>query len=165
MPSTINCFGSKRNSVKSSVFAIRKMEESDLDDVVRMEGELFSMPFSRALFRKFMAQDAIKNWVIVAGGGVVGYLIHSLLPGQIDILNIAIEKKWQRRGAGSKLMQHLFLLVTEHGVEEIFLEVRPSNKAARAFYEKWGFFEVSRRKGYYHDTGEDALILRLKVKG
>jgi len=140
------------------------MEVEDLNAVVKIEEETFPMPFSGSLFHKFMDQEAFHCWVIESNKEVIGYMIYSVAADEVDIMNIAVEKQWRRRGIGSMLMEHMMEHAAGLGGEHIFLEVRPSNLLAQAFYQKWGFFQIGTRPGYYHDTGEDALVFSREIK-
>lgn len=147
----------------SNALTIRLMEDSDLEAVVRVEEESFPLPFSGSLFLKFMDQDAFHCWVIVSGKEVVGYLVYSVEADEADILNIAVDEKWRRKGVGSLLIKHMMEHASGLGGQHIFLEVRASNEVAKAFYKKWEFFQVGVRHGYYHDTGEDALVFSREI--
>ena len=78
-----------------------------------------------------------------------------------EIENIAIAGPARRRGLGTRLLGELLDLARAQGAESVFLEVRESNHAARALYEKWSFIESGRRKKYYKDPEEDAILYRL----
>jgi ribosomal-protein-alanine N-acetyltransferase len=77
-----------------------------------------------------------------------------------EIENVAVSGPARRRGLGSHLLGEFLDLARSRGGAEVYLEVRESNHAARALYEKWAFVEAGRRKSYYEDPDEDALILR-----
>jgi ribosomal-protein-alanine N-acetyltransferase len=77
-----------------------------------------------------------------------------------EIENVAVSGPARRRGLGSHLLGAFLDLVRSRGGIEVYLEVRESNRAARALYEKWAFQEAGRRKSYYRDPDEDALVLR-----
>ena len=78
-----------------------------------------------------------------------------------EIENIAIAGPARRRGLGTRLLGELLDLARPRGAESVFLEVRESNRAARALYEKWSFLESGHRKQYYKDPEEDAILYRL----
>jgi ribosomal-protein-alanine N-acetyltransferase len=134
------------------------MDAADLSVVTKIEKETFPVPFSGSLFLKFMDQDAFYCWVVLSGNEVIGYLIYSCAADEIDILNIAVSSKMRGKGVGNTLMGYLYQHAGELGGERIFLEVRPSNEEAIKFYEHLGFVKVGVRPGYYHDSGEDALV-------
>lgn len=134
------------------------MVESDLERVVEIEEETFPVPFTRGLFEKFMRHECFYCYVILISGKIGGYAVYSVAADEVDLLNIAIAKPEQHKGYGTQLMDHVLSHSAELGGKRIYLEVRPSNKAAQAFYEKYGFFQVGVRRGYYQDSGEDALV-------
>ncbi|MGT2895127.1 ribosomal protein S18-alanine N-acetyltransferase [Streptococcus entericus] len=88
------------------------------------------------------------------GQELVGFLAVQLLVGELEITNIAVKRAYQGRGLADQLMQ---ALAKER--QPIFLEVRSSNQAAQALYLKHGFSAVGRRKNYYHQPTEDAIIM------
>lgn len=89
------------------------------------------------------------------GGEVVGFLAVQLLAGELEITNIAVKTAYQGRGLADQLMQSL-----AQERQPIFLEVRSSNQAAQALYRKHGFEPIGRRKNYYHQPSEDAILMR-----
>lgn len=91
---------------------------------------------------------------------VVGFIVGKQIDHECEIENIAVIGAARRRGLGTRLLGEFLELVRARGGREIWLEVRESNLAARALYEKWAFVETGRRKTYYQDPVEDALILR-----
>ena len=78
-----------------------------------------------------------------------------------EIENIAIAGSARRRGLGTRLLGELLDLARAKGAEAVFLEVRESNRVARALYEKWAFLESGRRRRYYKDPEEDAILYRI----
>jgi ribosomal-protein-alanine acetyltransferase len=100
--------------------------------------------------------------VVEQDGSVVGFIVGRQAPNEWEIENIAVTGAARRCGLGSRLVGELLDLVRNYGGKAVFLEVRESNRAARALYEKWAFIEVGRRKMYYQNPGEDALVLKFK---
>jgi ribosomal-protein-alanine N-acetyltransferase len=100
--------------------------------------------------------------VVEQDANVVGFIVGQQLEDEWEIENIAVTGAARRRGLGSRLVGELFDLVRSQGGKSVFLEVRESNRAARSLYEKWGFLEVGRRKMYYQNPPEDALVLKFK---
>jgi len=98
--------------------------------------------------------------VVEEDGEVVGFIVGRLLQKECEIENVAVQGQARRRGLGSRLLGEFLDLVRSRGGQEIWLEVRESNLAARALYEKWAFVESGRRKQYYQEPREDALILK-----
>lgn len=98
--------------------------------------------------------------VIEEEGAVGGFIVGSKIGEEWEIENIAVKPDARRRGLGSHLVGEFINLAKIIGAKAIFLEVRESNRAAKALYEKWAFTEEGRRKSYYKDPEEDALILK-----
>lgn len=95
---------------------------------------------------------------------VLGFLVGRPISrdhAEWEIENVAVSRPARRRGLGSHLLGEFLRLVRERGGRDVFLEVRESNQAARNLYEKWAFVETGRRKAYYQDPCEDALVMRL----
>ena len=98
--------------------------------------------------------------VVEQAGSVCGFIVGRQVADEWEIENIAVTGAARRCGLGSRLVGELLDLVRSRGGKSVFLEVRESNRAARALYEKWAFIEVGRRKAYYQNPAEDALILK-----
>jgi len=89
---------------------------------------------------------------------IQGFLVGRALEGEWEIENIAVAGPARRRGLGTRLMGEFLDLARSQGAEAVFLEVRESNAAARQLYEKWAFVESGRRKRYYREPEEDAIV-------
>jgi len=100
--------------------------------------------------------------VVEQDGSVVGFIVGRQADHEWEIENIAVTGSARRCGLGSRLVGELLGLVRSRGGKTVFLEVRESNRAARSLYEKWAFIEVGRRKMYYQNPAEDALVLQFK---
>jgi ribosomal-protein-alanine N-acetyltransferase len=99
--------------------------------------------------------------VIEEESGVQGFLVARAVESEWEIENIAISGAARRRGLGTRLVGEFLDYARKQGAEAVFLEVRESNQAARALYEKWAFEESGRRIRYYHEPEEDAILYRL----
>ncbi len=98
--------------------------------------------------------------LVIEEENVLGFLVASAGRDEWEIENIAVAGRARRRGLGTSLLGHFLDVARREGARAVFLEVRESNHPARALYEKWGFEESGRRKHYYHDPVEDAVICR-----
>jgi ribosomal-protein-alanine N-acetyltransferase len=119
--------------------------------------------WSRTEYDKLFAPEALQSrtaLVVEQDGSVVGFMVGRRVELEWEIENIAVTGPARRRGLGTRLLGEFMNLVRERGGRAVFLEVRESNLAARALYEKWAFSEVGRRKKYYRDPVEDALVLK-----
>jgi ribosomal-protein-alanine N-acetyltransferase len=122
--------------------------------------------WNQTAYAKLFAPDAprgLVGLVIEEDGQAMGFLVGRSVSQddhEWEIENLAVRRAARQRGLGSRLLGEFLDLVRSHGGTEIYLEMRESNQAARKLYEKWAFVEAGRRKSYYQDPGEDALILR-----
>jgi ribosomal-protein-alanine acetyltransferase len=92
---------------------------------------------------------------------IQGFLVARSVEREWEIENIAIAGPARRRGLGSRLLGEFLDLARGRGAESVFLEVRQSNRVARALYEKWAFVEAGHRNGYFREPEEDAVVYRL----
>lgn len=149
-------------------YSIEAAGLTDLDQLVRVEDACFQTPWSRESLSALLS-DQTKCLCLVACRQelefrrVVGYigLIHVLDEG--EIANIAVHPEYAGQGVGFALLEAVKQFCAESGILTIHLEVRPSNAPALALYRKCGFLPTGRRRGYYSDTGEDALLMAWNV--
>lgn len=136
---------------------LRDMRASDAREIAEIEKHTFSLPWSESsLAALSCAPNAIAR-VAESGGRVVGYysLYRSFDEG--DVNNIAVTEDMRGQGIGNALMRDMLEQCGQAGIDRLFLEVRASNKTARALYEKFSFKQYSLRKKYY-DGEEDAVM-------
>ncbi|MCJ1888402.1 ribosomal protein S18-alanine N-acetyltransferase [Pseudomonas sp. LA21] len=143
----------------SDAVSFRPMTEADLDAVLKIEYAAFSHPWTRGIFA-----DGLKSyecWVMFEGTQQVGHGVIQMILDEAHLLNITVKPESQGRGLGLTLLEHLMKRARERGGVECFLEVRESNQPAYRLYERYGFNEVGRRRGYYPAVGgrEDALVM------
>ena len=139
---------------------IRPMRPGDLDRVCEIEKEIFPMPWSRSSFEAELAPDRCAfPWVAEKDGRVVAYLISWLVEDELHVGNIAVARAQQGSGIGRSLFSFCLSRAVERGVSRATLEVRVSNSRAISLYENHGFIPVALRKGYYSDSGEDAVVM------
>lgn len=94
-------------------------------------------------------------------GILAGFAVASLAGPEAELESIAVAPSWQRQGIARGLFRHLARQLCARGVDKVFLEVRASNLPARNLYISLGFAELGRRKSYYADPPEDAILLCL----
>lgn len=136
---------------------IRAASTADLGAVAAIEEAAFPDPWSVAAFRAHLHHLFL---VAELDRRVIGYLVAWTAPPEAEILNVAVDRGVRRRGAGRALLGEALHQLGSSGVSTVFLEVRPSNAAARALYQSAGFREIAVRRGYYQEPREDALVLR-----
>ena len=145
-------------------FQIDEVKPHDLDEIVAIENLSFPTPWPRHIFDMEIKSSRSFKRVSRVNGSVVGYLIAWKIYDEVHILNIAIHPDYRRRGIGQGLLNYCFDFFSSKGVRSAILEVRNMNGNARRFYEKIGFRSVGVRRGYYKDTGEDAIVMKLDLK-
>ncbi|HLY51612.1 MAG TPA: ribosomal protein S18-alanine N-acetyltransferase, partial [Steroidobacteraceae bacterium] len=99
------------------------------------------------------------------GRELIGYAVMMIAAGEAHLLNLSIARGRQQRGHGRSLLAHLVRVAREDGARLLFLEVRPSNQAARRLYSANGFEQIGVRRGYYPVAGgrEDAWVYSLDL--
>ena len=125
-----------------------------------MEALCFSDPWS---LRSITAElsNPLSFWLIaVSDDQVIGYIGSQSVMGESDMMNVAVDPAWRRRGVAEALINELINGLRIRKNHCLTLEVRVSNDAAVRLYNKLGFIKVGLRKNYYHNPKEDALILR-----
>jgi ribosomal-protein-alanine N-acetyltransferase len=135
--------------------------KKDLEAVWAIERASFSHPWTLAMFQEELAKIPSTLFVLkeVPGNKVLGYSCFWSLSGELQLANIAVHPDLRGQGLGGKLLNHLLREAESREVEKIFLEVRPSNRAAIGLYERLGFKVLYRRPRYYTPEGEDALVM------
>jgi tRNA N6-adenosine threonylcarbamoyltransferase len=137
----------------------RSMRAGDLDAVVSIETASFSLPWTEDMFRDELSNSLSWNEVAVdPGGQVVGFLIGRRYPEVWHLMDLAVAPTLRRLGVGGDLLLR-FLREANRARVEVVLEVRAGNATAAAMYEKAGFKRIGVRRGYYSDTGEDAIVM------
>jgi ribosomal-protein-alanine N-acetyltransferase len=150
---------SKQPSEVTQEVLVRRLAYSDLPAVIAIERRSFPTPWSLAMFVLELSKPSGICLAATAGEELLGYLVCSRYDQVWHLMNVAVEPEQRRRGVARKLIAQL---VEEAGGELPFtLEVRVSNRPAIAMYEHFGFRSAGVRPRYYHDNGEDALIMWL----
>jgi ribosomal-protein-alanine N-acetyltransferase len=142
--------------------AIRKMTLEDIDQVLAIDEASFSLPWpARSFHFEVTNNPASRSWVADIEGQVVGMVVAWMIVDEIHIATIATHNDFRRQGIGEKLLIHTLKSAKEEGAVTSFLEVRESNRFARQMYNKFGYVEVGRRRHYYKDNNEDAILMSL----
>ncbi len=139
---------------------VRGLVYGDLPAVLAIERRSFRTPWSLAMFVLELSKPSGICLGAAGRRGLAGYLVCSRYGDVWHLMNVAVDPEQRRAGIATELMQRLF---AEAGPEARFtLEVRTSNAAAIAMYERFGFRPAGHRRRYYHDNGEDALVMWLE---
>jgi [ribosomal protein S18]-alanine N-acetyltransferase len=152
------------SAVLKDVPELGAMREDDLAEVMAIENAIYSHPWTHGNFADSLrAGYPCRTWRL--HGALVGYFVLMVAAGEGHLLNLSISASHQRRGHGTALLGEAIALARKLDAGSLFLEVRPSNRAAHGLYSRFGFREVAMRRGYYpaHDGREDALVLLLPL--
>jgi ribosomal-protein-alanine N-acetyltransferase len=137
---------------------IRRLTYADLPQVIAIERRAFPTPWSLAMFVLELSKPSGICLAATINERVVGYLVCSRYDTVWHVMNVAVDDRLRRQGIASTMMERLFGMGDKPN-EQYTLEVRTSNDAAIRLYEQFGFRAAGRRRAYYHDNREDALIM------
>jgi [ribosomal protein S18]-alanine N-acetyltransferase len=142
--------------------ALRTASASDIADVVAMERACYSDPWPASSFTALPTNDRVCFLVArdAQSQTLLGFAIAWHVEDEGELANLAVAADARRRGIGTALLEAVTGDALGRGTSQFYLEVRESNTAARQMYAAAGFEQVGRRKGYYRQPVEDALILR-----
>ena len=136
-----------------------------VDEIYKIEKDVFSDSYSVNSIKLLINNNLYRySLVMLENEKVVCYIIATEIAGEAEIQRIAVRRDCRRRGYASAIMEHFIKMMKSEGVEKILLEVRQSNKAAISLYQKNGFVKVGQRRGYYADSGEDAILYTLQIR-
>ena len=143
---------------------IRPMTRDDIDAVMDIELSVYAYPWTKRIMVDCL-RVGYRCFVGELDGTLAGYCVMSSGAGEAHILNVCVANEFQRRGLGRLLLTTMLDEAKILSVENVFLEVRPSNFPAVTLYEQLGFNEVGTRKDYYpaKNGREDAVILALNI--
>jgi len=163
---------------------IAPMELADVPQVAEIDRLSFPMPWSATSYRYELTENKAAHFIVALAPGleskrgllawlfrqpaarlIVGYAGYWLVVDEAHIGTIATHPHWRGQGVGELLLVSVLHDAMAHGAIEAKLEVRVGNRVAQNLYRQYGFEEVGRRKHYYRDNGEDALLLTARLEG
>lgn len=139
---------------------IERMNESHVRQIADLEKLCFHDPWSENSIASELNNRLSLWFVALDDEKVVGYVGSQTVLGETDMMNIAVHPDYRKRGIATNLILSLIRELTDFGSHSLMLEVRVSNETAISVYKKLDFVEVGRRRNYYRNPKEDALILR-----
>ena len=155
-----------RHRVLASLpITIRPLVAADVPAVVAIERRVFVDPWSAEFFRSELGLAIVHARVAELDGRIAGYLVAWLGEGEGHLGNLAVIPEARRVGVARRLLEDLLARARDERVRRIALEVRVSNAAAQALYGAYGFRLAGLRRGYYRESGEDALIMQWTLEG
>ena len=139
---------------------IREMTVKDIDDILEIEKEVFSTPWSKDAFITEIEKNLLAKYFIAElDKKVIGYGGMWLILNEGHITNIAVKKEYRGKGIGKKILEALIQYCSIGNIDHMTLEVRKSNIIAQNLYKQYGFVEYGIRLKYYVDNNEDAIIM------
>lgn len=150
----------------SESVSYRRMTVADIDGVLKIEQEAFSLPWTRDAFVQEMTTNLHAYYLVAEDHGqqIVGFCGMWLVMDESHITNVAVTEQVKGQGIGEGLMREAIRVAKEHGAVLMTLEVRVSNTIAQNLYRKLDFQNGGIRKGYYSDNLEDALVMWVEFK-
>lgn len=138
------------------------MQPGDIADVMAVERAAYTHGWPQTAFERELTQNGMARYIVLREpdeGRIVAFGGLWLMVDEAHIVTVAVLPELQRRGYGRAVVHGLVTLAARSAMDYATLEVRVSNEAARALYRDYGFYEVGKRKRYYSDNGEDAVIM------
>lgn len=137
-----------------------------LNDILALENEAFTCPWSEQSFREAFEAENITIYAARTDDGILcGFACLMVIDFEAELLNIAVSHAFRRQGIADELMNRLLSDAMRKNVTDVFLEVRFSNIAAQGLYDKHGFETLGLRKKYYTNPVEDAIVMRKVLPG
>ncbi|WP_029895172.1 ribosomal protein S18-alanine N-acetyltransferase [Desulfohalovibrio reitneri] len=145
-------------------YRIERMREEDAPRLAELERGCFSHPWTEEQLALGLREGVLHVYGLLDRlENLVGYASFYAVAGEGELINIAVREEHRGGGLGRHLLGGMLQTAKEMGIQSMLLEVRESNAPAVGLYSSFGFSRVGRRKGYYPDTGEDALLMRLTI--
>lgn len=123
-------------------------------------------PWSAAMLAAELERENGWHWVATPAGQpemVCGFVCGHVCAGEAELFRVACAAAFRRRGVAWMLLGHALAVLAGQGVERCFLEVRAANQPALALYRKTGFVQIGRRRGYYSDPPDDAIVMEVHL--
>lgn len=138
---------------------IQDLNKQHIEQIMEIEKSCFSVPWSKQSFIEELSNPLAKYLVALEGDEVIGYIGMWFIVDEVHITNIAVKPTKRRRGIGDLILREAIGWAEEQQCVAMTLEVRESNLAAIHLYEKYDFKKAARRKNYYANPTEDAVIM------
>jgi ribosomal-protein-alanine N-acetyltransferase len=141
----------------------------DLDKILIIDYLAFKRPWNRNLFLQELSCNhgfgySVRCHQTDQIPAIIAYIFLRMILTELHIIRIAVAEDFRSRGVATWLLQQCFKLVEQKDVDSVYIEVRPSNKAAIALYHKLGFQLIGTRPNYYPESNEDALVMKKQLK-
>ena len=144
---------------KASALEFARLVVRDLDQILELERNCFSCPWTGEQYRAMLGNEGFKVFGLRQGPRLVAYLSFYHVADEMEIHNLAVAPEDRGHGCATRLLSVVLQMAAKMGIKKCFLEVRENNEPARRLYASAGFEQQGVRKRYYPDTREDALVL------
>ena len=145
------------------MLTIRRMKESDIPEVARLEKEIFPDPWSEGAISETFEQEQTLLLVAYEDRKLIGYLILYFVLAEGEIARIAVIPECRRQGVGARMLLELEDLCEDNGITKLLLDVRESNETAISFYTSYGFVQDGVRRNFYSDPQEDGILMSREI--
>lgn len=144
----------------------RVMNIEDLPAVKKIEKECFAVPWSIQSLKYEITENHLAHYIVaVLNQTIVGYCGSWIVFDEAQITTIATHPHYRRLGFGEAILRYMMAFMLKKGAKALFLEVRVSNSNAQQLYRKLGFERIGKRKKYYADNQEDAIVMGVDLGG
>ena len=139
--------------------SLRKARTTDINSIVNIENTSYKKPFWNESMFKYLFNESETDsvWIFEVKKNIIGFLIEQRCLDEISILNVAVDKKFQNKGYGRKILSKYLSILPYDST--VFLEVNINNLIARKIYDSLNFEKVETRKNYYNNN-EDAIVMK-----
>ena len=137
-------------------------KKQHINEIVSIENNSFSKPWSISVIKQDINKDYYNNWVYIQNQKVLGYIFGRIILDEFHLENIAVHPKYRRNKIGTKLILHVISELIQKKIEVILLEVGSNNFSAQKYYESIGFVNAGYRKNYY-GKNIDAKLYNLNL--
>ena len=146
------------------MITIQEMQLDDLEQVVEIEQQNFSVPWTENGFFSFLLRSDTLFLVAKEEDRILGYMGIMMVLDEGEITNVSVAQTARHRGVGRLLVQTMLDKMRRAGLNMIHLEVRKSNTPAIRLYEQFAFVQDGERKNYYEEPTEDAVLMSCRLK-
>lgn len=149
----------KTDKIEMEDIIFRQIELGDIPAISRLEKEIFTDAWPEDAFYELLNRDDTFSLKVIYKKEVIAYAVYVFDVGEAHLANFAVVPRFRGKSIAKYLLNRILEIAREAECENIFLDVRPSNRAAISLYKKFGFMELYRKEDYYITPREDAIVM------